>query len=573
MFIFKRLFVKCQRTFKNFNVRIDCNYIKTCLKSSSSPTFTFNTNKVEILIHLETHLPAMNQFKFPVLYFACLLVFASCDKNVSDKSMMPVNASDKTVLSVQDINSQIENVISKTGSFEWKNASLQIVWSALQQQTDRMVSVGYQPLNAENVDNTLASINLQSADWKGAKNEVLQIIFNEEKKLNPSLRIENLEVWKENKLPVLNVEIKNLETLRLLRESKLVRYVEPMGYDPLAFEDAQAQKNSLTGTAGSGCGGYDGDASLSEGTNYTTIAPNTKMSWNFGYHNIAKAWAKSTGAGVKVMVIDTGVSPDQDNLGSNFNQGESVNRTIETMVTIPNQRSVNDGCGHGTTMSGALAAPRGTDGNSCGVAYNCDLLICRAAQDVYIDQSAEVKGVSNAYTYGADDPSVKIISMSLGRATGNSQIKDAINYAYGKGKLMFCAGGTSYSWDANLVGVIFPANLPQVQAITGVNDKSTLTACEDCHKGKQISYVVVMEQSATGIHPISTAITGDVPTSVGGSSVATATAAGIAALVWSRYPTFTREEVLNRLTVTSSLYPNKSKNFGWGKLDADAATN
>ena len=72
---------------------------------------------------------------------------------------------------------------------------------------------------------------------------------------------------------------------------------------------------------------------------------------------------------------------------------------------------------------------------------------------------------------------------------------------------------------------------------------------------------------------LTTATSGDVPTTVGGSSVATATAAGIAALVWSRFPTYTRENLLNKLTTTASGYPNKNANYGWGKLNADATTN
>src|ERR1051325_1464385 len=104
--------------------------------------------------------------------------------------------------------------------------------------------------------------------------------------------------------------------------------------------------------------------------------------------------------------------------------------------------------------------------------------ICRATRDVYIDGSSEVKGISDAYTRAADNSSIKITSMSLGRLTSSGQIKDAIQYAYGKGKLMFCAGGTSFSLTALLVGVIFPASLNEVQAITGINDRSSLTACK-----------------------------------------------------------------------------------------------
>jgi subtilisin family serine protease len=387
---------------------------------------------------------------------------------------------------------------------------------------------------------------------------------------NPKLRLENLEVWKENRLPVIDVRIESLKTIQLLRKSNLLRYVEPMGYDPLTYEQSQINDGLF---AGSGCGAYAGDTTLVSGLDYSVIAPNAKMSWNYAYHGIRKAWTKSTGKGVKIMVIDTGVDPDQDNLGNAFNQGYSSGRTLDKIFTLPNATSADDDCGHGTTMCGEAAAPRCTDGNACGVAYNCNLVICRASKDVYLNESDEVKGVSDAYTHAGDDASVRIISMSMGRVTSNSQIKDAINYAYGKGKLMFCAGGTSFAWAAGFVGVIFPANLGNVEAITGVKDSSALKACSDCHKGKQIDFVIVMEKSLTKVNPLSTATSGDIPTTVGGSSVATSTAAGIAALVWSRFPNYTRTDVVNKLTVTASAYPNKTADYGWGKLNADKATN
>lgn len=505
---------------------------------------------------------------------ATMLTFISCDKNLKDKTETPAgNSSETSLMSAQEINSTIETQFSETGYFEWKNASVKMLWSALKQQGDNMMCIGYKPINEEDIDSKMSSLNINAADWKDAKQQVLNLILQSERKANPSLQLKDLEVWKENKLPVVDVKITNIETIKILRASNLVRYAEPMAYDPIADQDKAIQNATGDGSGGSGCGGYTGNPSLVSGTDYTTITPNTKASWNYSYHNIQQAWTKSTGAGIKVMVIDTGIDPDQDNFSTGFNQGLSSGRTFKKITTMPKQTTADDGCGHGTTMSGAVAAPRGTDGNSCGVAYNCNFIICRAANDVYIDESSEVKGVSDAYTYAADDTSVRIISMSLGRINTNGQIKDAINYAYGKGKLMFCAGGTSFSWDTWLVGVIFPANLPNVQAITGVQDKSTLTACADCHKGKQIDYVVVMERSKDGFHQISTAISGDIPTTVGGSSVSTADASGIAALVWSRFPTFTREDVLNKLTTTASLYPKKNKNYGWGKLNADAATN
>ncbi len=115
--------------------------------------------------------------------------------------------------------------------------------------------------------------------------------------------------------------------------------------------------------------------------------------------------------------------------------------------------------------------------------------------------------------------------------------------------------------------------MDEVQAITGIKDyDDRIIVCDDCHKGKQIDFVIVMEKRFSGLHALTTAMQGDVPTIVGGSSVATATSAGIAALVWSRFPNFTREEVVNKLVTTSSEYPRKKTYTGWGRLNADLAT-
>ncbi len=54
---------------------------------------------------------------------------------------------------------------------------------------------------------------------------------------------------------------------------------------------------------------------------------------------------------------------------------------------------------------------------------------------------------------------------------------------------------------------------------------------------------------------------------VGGSSVATATSAGIAALVWSKHPTWTRDQVLTKMRQSANLYPNKNAEYGYGNIN------
>jgi subtilisin family serine protease len=505
--------------------------------------------------------------------FALVLLLNACKKVNQDKQQLNT----PTIKSATEIDAFIKQELRTKGSFEWNTAPDDIVWSALQ-LSDQILSVGYQPVGEINVEERLADIDIEAANWKTAKAQVLKIILQTESKTRTGLTVDNIEEWTETVLPVVDVRIENFETFKLLRASKLVRYAEPMGYEPREVTSLQSV------TSSSGCGGNVAETGLVSGVDYTTISPATKQSWNYAFHNIPNAWAKTTGSGIKVFIIDTGCEFDQDNLGSAFNQGASAGRTIERIVTLPRNtflgiptgpvETADDGCGHGTSMAGACAAPRGTDGAAVGVAYNCNLVTCRAAADVFIDESRESKGVADAFTNAGNRADVKIISMSMGRITSSSQIRDAVLYAYGKGKLIFTAAGTSFGWTSGWVGVIFPATMNEVNAVTGVRDNSFSTQCSACHDGSQTDFTVVMERgSNTDRHPLTLAMSGNAPSTVGGSSVATATTAGIAALVWSRFPTYTRAQILDKLIRSASNYPNKSSNLGWGNINAATATN
>ncbi len=503
-------------------------------------------------------------------FLTATIFLAGCKKMTTETNVID-NPETKPVSA---INTHIRQTLEQQGQFNWNLAPADMVWSAVI-QSDNILSVGYKPANEANVDDRLHNININDAAWKNAKEQVLQLIYEEERRSNPSLDKATLEVWPEEVLPVMDVTVKNYSTIVKLRASGLVRYAEPLGYD------TKLEVNLIESS--SGCGSNVADNSLIANTHYTTVSPNAKASWNYAVHGVQNAWTKSTGAGVKVFIIDTGCEFDQENLGSAFNQGNSSGRTVEKIVTLPRStflgiptgpvETPDDGCGHGTSMAGACAAPRGTDGNTVGIAYNCNLVTCRAAEDVFLDASREAKGVADAYTNAANRADVKIISMSMGRITSSSQVTDAINYASGKGKLMFCAAGTSFSWSASWYGVIFPAWLGNVQAVTGVKQNTNFSNCDACHKGSEVDFVVVMERSGDNFHPLSLAMSGNTPSTVGGSSVATASMAGMAALVWSKYPALTRDQVITRLQQNSSRYPTKSSEYGWGTLNADAATN
>jgi hypothetical protein len=150
-------------------------------------------------------------------------------------------------------------------------------------------------------------------------------------------------------------------------------------------------------------------------------------------------------------------------------------------------------------------------------------------------------------------------------------LKDGVDYAYGLGKLIFAAAGTSFTW-TSWWGVIYPAAYNSCVAVTGVRENGS--TCGTCHDGSQVLYTITMERNSNNNrNSLSIPASGVTSTYIGGSSCATATTAGIASLVWSTRPNMTRAQVLNCLTNTAQFYPSKSSSQGYGNLNAYSAVN
>jgi hypothetical protein len=506
-----------------------------------------------------------------VLTFAVLSF--SCQKEKLDQ----LNQSEKK-WSVESINRTIRKSTKNQPGFDWSMASDEMLWSAMN-ASDGIASIGFQLPNVALDLQRIHEVDMQSDAWQAALSTVLQLLLDSEREMNSRLTIDSVLVWPEHTLPLVNVYLRNPSTISRLRKHPMIRYLEPMGYDRML---AGPQHETQRLSSSSGCDGNLPENGIRDGSDFQWTPPYARQSWHLNHHQVPLAWTRSTGRGIRVMIIDTGLETDQENLNVSFNQGYSSGRLTESVVTLPRNtflgiptgsiESPDDRCGHGTAMVGVCVAPRGTDGNAVGVAYSSSLLSCRAASDVFLDESREVKGVADAFILGANRPDVHIQSMSMGRLTSSSQIRDAIYYAVGKGKLIFCAAGTSVSWTSGWSGVIFPASLSVVQAVTGVYADNIQQSCGSCHDGSSVDFTVVMEKRTEKPYPLTLAAYGDMPSMIGGSSVATATMAGIAAVVWSRFPTYNANQVLNQLIYAGGFYPVKHSSLGWGNVNLDLAT-
>ena len=458
----------------------------------------------------------------------------------------------------QQVDQTVVGLLESRNDFHWHWVDLKTLWSAVQ-YGDQSLSIGYKPAYEGDISQKLHKINVQTGDYKKVHDALIDLILEELKKsTGKEVSLQEILIEDDPYLPVLTLRLTDRNVITRLYNLENVRYIEPLDYYPsAAFKMASTSGCSASTTA-------------LNSADYTTISPNARLPWNFNNHSIPQAWTVSQGSGITVGVIDAGISSSQSLLGSAFNNGESnVGRTVTASYTFGS--SAYTSCTHGTSMSGQAVGPRNDMGSSTGVAYKSSLNFIRGCEDVVLDKSSERTAVKNACVNLGNNSSVKIISMSIGSPFSYSVLKDGVDYAYGKGKLIMAAAGTSYSW-TTWYGVIYPAAYSSCVAVTGVKESGS--KCTSCHDGSQVQYTIIMERNASSNrNSLSLPASGTTPTYIGGSSSATATAAGIAALVWSARPNMSRAQVLTCLTNTSQFYPTRSSSKGYGNLNAAAAVN
>lgn len=485
-----------------------------------------------------------------------LVVIVSCTKedNFSEPKQEQI-VFPEDPLSVVEINTQISTVLEEKGDFNWNEVDAHFLWSAVM-NGNNILTIGY------GGEGESFSVE-RTQDIESKKENVINVVLN-----NEGVKRDDLVMVEHEIINVIDVHVENIETIIALRKRSDVRYLEPNGYNQFSVSDFQPRSSS----------GCNKNGTYINPSHYTTIAPNNaQVSWHFDEHNIQQAWNLSTGSGITIGLIDTGVSQSQSLLNtSGFNDGYSTGRYVQKYGTFidswwwwsSNYDGPHDKCGHGTAMASTMSAPRNDNGMPVGVAYNSNLVAYRATEDVLLNDYHERKGVSNALVQLGNRTDVKIISMSIGYVWSIGNIRDAVKYAYSRGKLIFAAGGTSTSF-TNGFGVIFPATMNETVAVTGVNDGSNYERCDTCHSGNKIDFTIVMEgDNNTSKAPPVLGFYNNQRRYTGGSSVATATTAGIAALVWSRHPSWNRTQVLNKLKQSAEFYPSRNSSFGYGNIDA-----
>ena len=156
-----------------------------------------------------------------------------------------------------------------------------------------------------------------------------------------------------------------------------------------------------------------------------------------------------TGDGIKLLLIDSGIDTDHDDLKDNYVGGKDM---------VDDDTTPEDSLGHGTACAGIIAAAD-NDWGIIGVAPEIDLYVVKNSAYIAPDYDNVVAGI-----YWAIDNDMDIISMSLGLGNNNvSELKIACEVAYRSGiVIVAAAGNNAWSYLDNPAGFLRVASVGAV---------------------------------------------------------------------------------------------------------------
>jgi len=330
---------------------------------------------------------------------------------------------------------------------------------------------------------------------------------------------------------------------------------------------------------------------------FTPNDPMYNQQWDYfettGGLNLPAAWDKSTGTGVRVAVIDTGYRPHADLSGQILAGYDFITDTAisndgngrDSDASDPGDWVAAGECGsgeaaensswHGTHVAGTIAAATNNGTGVAGVAFGAKVVPVRVLGKCggYTSDIADgmiwASGgtVSGVPTIAAR---AQVINMSLGGPGAcDTTTQNAINSARSRGTVIVVAAGNESQNASNSN----PANCSGVIAVAATNRSGG--------RASYSNYGTIVDVAApggdTGGAILSTLNSGtkapgsDSYASYMGTSMATPHVAGVVALMLSKNPNLSPDDVESRLKASTRPFPASCSGCGTGIVDASAA--
>ncbi|MFD3884093.1 S8 family serine peptidase [Streptomyces microflavus] len=255
--------------------------------------------------------------------------------------------------------------------------------------------------------------------------------------------------------------------------------------------------------------------------------------WYLSAMQVEEMWKITTGEGIKVAVIDSGVNPSTASLRGQVLKGMDA-------TGAPGDET-DDYAGHGTTMA-ELIAGTGRGGGLKGLAPGAKIIPLRVSDTEFQkEHSVNAHDTADAMRAAADSDA-KIISMSVSSEFSTSREREAAKYVESKGKILFASVGNNADRGNK---DHYPASYPQVVGVASADRDGKVS------KYSQNGNSVNIAAPGDKIPYWCDSSFRDYCDGDGGTSAATAIASASAALVWSANPDWTANQVLNVLFDTA----------------------
>ncbi|MEV4515002.1 S8 family serine peptidase [Dactylosporangium sp. NPDC049525] len=290
--------------------------------------------------------------------------------------------------------------------------------------------------------------------------------------------------------------------------------------------------------------------------------------WQLNALDAKDAWKVSTGSGVIVAVLDSGVDATHPDLAGQVLPGVDLVDGGDGRV---------DPVGHGTTVAGLIAGRADDSTGVAGIAPGAKILPVRVLDKLnkYDDPAVIAKGMRWAVDHGAT-----VLNLSLGGALRSDAIAEALRYAAAHDVVVVACTG-NVATDPSIHEVWYPAREPGVVAVAGlsggVSPSAKPTTSPSAPGGRGGGADGLWSGSLTGPETVLTApadnLTGARPGGgywqVQGTSFAAPLVAATASLIRSKYPAMSAANVINRLIGTAKdLGPaGRDDQFGYGEVD------
>jgi thermitase len=269
------------------------------------------------------------------------------------------------------------------------------------------------------------------------------------------------------------------------------------------------------------------------------------------------AWIKSTGTAsagaVKVAVLDTGIDTGHPDISSK----------VVLAKDFTGSGSTNDFYGHGTHVSGIVAAVTNNSTGVAGVCPDCIVLNGKVLND---SGSGANSWIASGITWATDN-GAKVINMSLGSSVKSTTLERAVNYAWNRGVVVVAAAGNSANPSKT-----YPGAYGNVIAVAATDNRDK--------KASFSSYGNWVDVAAPGVNIYSTfpthayVINKSLNYDFGsGTSMATPMVSGTAALIWASPYGTSASAVRNRLQNTADRIVGTGSYWSAGRINAGAAVN